>query len=554
MTKRIYKAICAAAMGVFVVTLLLIMGVLYNYFSSVQQNQLRSETALAVQGAQKLGMDYFEGLSPRDYRVTWIAANGDVLYDSSSDSGAMENHLQRQEIQDALATGFGESTRYSSTMMKQYLYCAQKLADGTVLRLSISHNSVWVLLLGMLQPILIVVAAALGLSFLLASRLSKRIVEPMNNLNLDEPLENEGYDELSPLFRRIYSQQQHLRLQQATLTQKQNELEAIVGYLEEGMILLDKSCRVITANRAALHLLDVAEKEAAGTELLMLSRNMALADAVQEAMTGKNATRKTELHGRIIQIQAAAVGQQDQMSGVAVVLFDVTQSELAEQRRREFTANVSHELKTPLQSISGYSELLMRGMAKKEDIQPFAQRIYGETQRLIQLVEDIINLSQLDEGDGYQWSTVDLYSVAQEVTASLEHFADEKNVTLRTEGAHVRLPGVPELLRGIVYNLTDNAIKYNRPGGTVTVSVTRQGEQAILTVRDTGIGIPAEDKDRIFERFYRVDKSRSKEVGGTGLGLSIVKHAALLHKAAISLTSQPGAGTCIQVAFPMENQ
>ncbi len=551
MTKRIYKAICAAALGVFIVTMLLIMGVLYNYFSSVQQNQLRSETALAVQGAEKLGMEFFEDLTPQDYRVTWIAANGNVLYDSASDSDAMENHMQRQEIQDALATGFGESTRYSSTMMKQYLYCAQKLSDGTVLRLSISHNSVWVLLVGMLQPILIVIAVALLLSFLLANRLSKRIVEPMNKLNLDEPLENEGYDELSPLFRRIYTQQQHLRAQRATLTQKQNELEAIVGHLEEGMILLDKSCKVITANRAALHLLDVKEQEAAGTELLMLSRNMALADAVQEAMTGKSATRKTELHGRTIQIQAAAVGKQDEMSGVAVVLFDITQSEQAEQRRREFTANVSHELKTPLQSISGYSELLMRGMAKKEDVQPFAQRIYGETQRLIQLVEDIINLSQLDEGSGYQWSNVDLYSIAQEVAGSLVHFADEKGVTLHTEGEHVQLQGVPELLRGIVYNLTDNAIKYNRPDGTVTISVTRQEGRAVLTVRDTGIGIPAEDQDRIFERFYRVDKSRSKEVGGTGLGLSIVKHAVLLHKATISLTSQPGAGTCIQVFFPL---
>ena len=552
MTKRIYKAICAAALGVFVVTMLLIMGVLYNYFSSVQQNQLRSETALAVQGAEKNGMEFFEELNPQDYRVTWIAANGTVLYDSASDSEAMENHLQRQEIQDALATGFGESTRYSSTMMKQYLYCAQKLSDGTVLRLSISHNSVWVLLVGMLQPILIVIAVALFLSFLLANRLSKRIVEPMNKLNLDEPLENEGYDELSPLFRRIYSQQQHLRVQQATLTQKQNELETIVGHLEEGMILLDKSCRVITANRAALHLLDVKETEVAGTELLMLSRNLALADAVQEALTGKSATRKTELHGRTIQIQAAAVGKEDEMSGVAVVLFDITQSEQAEQRRREFTANVSHELKTPLQSISGYSELLMRGMAKKEDIQPFAQRIYGETQRLIQLVEDIINLSRLDEGNGYQWKTADLYQIASEVTGSLEHFAGEKDVVLCLEGEHVQLRGVPELLRGIVYNLTDNAIKYNKPGGNVTVSVTRQDASVVLAVRDTGIGIPEEDRDRIFERFYRVDKSRSKEVGGTGLGLSIVKHAVLLHKASIDVASQPGAGTCIQVRFPLQ--
>lgn len=552
MTKRIYKAICAAALGVFVVTMLLIMGVLYNYFSSVQQRQLRSQTALAVQGAEQLGMDYFDGLSDEDVRITWVAANGDVLYDSASDSDVMENHLQREEIQSALATGFGESARYSSTMLKQYLYCAQKLSDGTVLRLSVSHNSVWVLLLGMLQPILIVIAVAAVLSFLLASRLSKRIVDPMNKLNLDEPLENEGYDELSPLLRRIYSQQQHLKEQQATLTRKQNELEAIVGHLEEGMILLDKSCKVITANQAALRLLDARASNIAGLDLLMLSRNLALAEAVQEAMDGRSATRKTELHGKTIQIQAAAVGQQDEMSGVAVVLFDITQSEQAEQRRREFTANVSHELKTPLQSISGYSELLMRGMARQEDIQPFAQRIYGETQRLIQLVQDIINLSQLDEGSSYQWQQANLFAIAAEVTGSLEHFAEEKQVRLTLEGSDTMLRGVPELLRGIVYNLTDNAIKYNRPGGSVTVTVSRQKDETVLTVSDTGIGIPEGEQDRIFERFYRVDKSRSKEVGGTGLGLSIVKHAAFLHKAAIDVTSQLGAGTTIQVRFPFQ--
>ena len=552
MTKRIYKAICAAALGVFVVTMLLIMGVLYNYFSSVQQRQLRSQTALAVQGAEQLGMDYFDGLSDEDVRITWVAANGDVLYDSASDSDVMENHLQREEIQSALATGFGESARYSSTMLKQYLYCAQKLSNGTVLRLSVSHNSVWVLLLGMLQPILIVIAVAAVLSFLLASRLSKRIVDPMNKLNLDEPLENEGYDELSPLLRRIYSQQQHLKEQQATLTRKQNELEAIVGHLEEGMILLDKSCKVITANQAALRLLDARASNIAGLDLLMLSRNLALAEAVQEAMDGRSATRKTELHGKTIQIQAAAVGQQDEMSGVAVVLFDITQSEQAEQRRREFTANVSHELKTPLQSISGYSELLMRGMARQEDIHPFAQRIYGETQRLIQLVQDIINLSQLDEGSSYQWQQANLFAIAAEVTGSLEHFAEEKQVRLTLEGSDTMLRGVPELLRGIVYNLTDNAIKYNHPGGSVTVTVSRQKDGAVLTVNDTGIGIPEGEQDRIFERFYRVDKSRSKEVGGTGLGLSIVKHAAFLHKAAIDVTSQLGAGTTIQVRFPIQ--
>ena len=549
MTNRIFKAVCAAALSVFLVTMLLIMGVLYQYFSSLQQKQLMAQTALAVQGVEGQGMTFFDGLEAEDLRITWIAGNGDVLYDSVSDSDAMENHLQREEIRQALSDGVGQSARYSSTLMKQYLYCAQRLSDGTVLRLSVSHNTIIVLLLGMLQPILIIITVALVLSFLLASRLSKRIVEPMNRLNLDEPLENEGYDELSPLLRRIYSQQQSLKNQQTTLAQKQNELDTIVSHLEEGMLLLDRDCRVITANEAALRLMDVRNRNVAGLSLLSLNRNMELQDAVNQALSGVNVTRKTTIHGRTIQVHAAAVGKEQELSGVAVVLFDITQAEQAEQSRREFTANVSHELKTPLQSISGYSELIQCGMAKPEDIQPFAKRIYDETQRLIRLVEDIINLSQLDEGGSYETRRLDLYDTAQEVVRDLQAVAANKQVQLTLEGASAEITGIPELARGIVYNLCDNAIKYNRPGGSVSVTVSGKDKGALLTVKDTGIGIPEEEQDRIFERFYRVDKSRSKEVGGTGLGLSIVKHAALVMGAQIQLESRLGQGTTIQVSF-----
>ena len=550
MTKRVFKAICAAALSVFVVTLLLIMGVLYNYFSSMQQKQLRSETALAVRGVEAQGAAFFDELPTEDFRVTWIAADGRVLYDSETDSDSMENHLQREEIVKALSDGVGESSRYSSTLMKQYLYCAQRLADGTVLRLSVSHNTVIVLLLGMLQPIFIVIAVALLLSFLLASWLSGRIVEPLNKLNLDEPLENEGYDELSPLLRRIHSQQQHLKTQQATLTQKQNELDTIVSHLEEGMVLLDQDGRVITANQAALHLLDVRNPKVAGISLLALNRNLELQEAVRQAMTGQGVTKKTTLHGRVIQIHAAAVGSNETISGAAVVLFDITQAEQAEQRRREFTANVSHELKTPLQSISGYSELMKCGMTRPEDVQPFAQRIYNETQRLIRLVEDIINLSHLDEDGSYEWKELDLYESAREVVDSLMDVAAEKQVALRLEGSSQTIRGAGELVRGLIYNLCDNAIKYNRPNGTVMVSVTREEGCPVLTVADNGIGIPEEEQDRVFERFYRVDKSRSKEVGGTGLGLSIVKHSAQVLGAKISLDSRLGEGTTIRIHFP----
>lgn len=550
MTKRIFKAICTAALGVFVVTMLLIMGVLYEYFSTVQQSQLKSQTVLASQGVEKQGIDYFDGLNVEHFRITWIAANGDVLYDSVSDSDSMDNHVQREEIRQALNTGYGESSRYSSTLMKRYLYCAQRLSDGTVLRLSITHNTVFVLLIGMLQPILIVIAVAAILSFVLANGLSKRIVEPLNQLNLDEPLNNDGYDELAPLLRRIYSQQQQLTLQKNSLAQKQNEFDTIVGQLEEGMILLDKAGKIITANQAAMRLLDTKNKQLQGIDLLSVNRNMQLQEAVQEAMNGRNAVRKTTLHGRTIQIQAAVIGGQNSKSGVAVVLFDITQAEQAEQRRREFTANVSHELKTPLQSISGYSELLKCGLAKPEDVQPFSARIYSEAQRLIALVEDIINLSHLDAGTGYEWDTVDLREAAQIVVDSRKDLAAENGVRLTLTGESVTIRGIPELVRDILCNLCDNAIKYNRPNGSVSVTVTKEHNTAVLTVSDTGIGIPDEDLDRIFERFYRVDKSRSKEVGGTGLGLSIVKHAAQLMNAEIDVDSEVGTGTAITITFP----
>lgn len=546
MTKRIFKAICTAALGVFVVTLLLIMGVLYEYFSTVQQNQLKSQTVLASQGVEQQGLDYFDGLTAEHFRITWIAANGDVLYDSVTDSDGMENHVQREEIRDALNTGYGQSSRYSSTLMKRYLYSAQRLSDGTVLRLSISHNTIFVLLVGMLQPILIVMAVAAVLSFVLANGLSKRIVEPLNRLNLDEPLSNEGYDELAPLLRRIHSQQQQLAIQKNSLAQKQNEFDTIVGQLEEGMILLDKDGRVITANRAAARLLDTKNNVMQGQNLLNLNRNLPLQEAIQEAMQHGSASRKTALRGKTIQIQAASISGQDSLTGVAVVLFDITQAEQAEQRRREFTANVSHELKTPLQSISGYSELLQCGMAKPADVQPFAGRIYSEAQRLIALVEDIINLSHLDAGTGYEWSQVELYSEAEKVVETLSGIAAEKDVFLVLEGEPSTIDGIPELVHGILYNLCDNAIKYNRPGGTVTVTAAKN----TVTVKDTGIGIPEADLDRIFERFYRVDKSRSKEVGGTGLGLSIVKHAAMLMNAKIDVDSQVNVGTEITVTFP----
>lgn len=551
MTKRIFRSICIAALSVFLVTYALIMGTLYSYFSSVQQNQLKIQTRLAAQGVEQCGSDYFEGLDIGNYRVTWIDSDGTVLYDNKSDSKEMKNHLSREEVQQALKSGYGESSRYSSTIMEKSQYSAQKLSDGTILRLSATHGSIWLLMVGMIQPTLVIIFVAIILSFVLAGRLSKRIVKPLNDLNLEEPLENEGYDELSPLLRRIHSQQKQLKYQEENLRRRQNELEVIVGNMEEGLALLDQKGHIISMNKAARRLLG-AEKSSLGSDLLAVSRNLKLQQAVEKAALGEASSVTAVLQGKTIQISVAPVCSDQGISGTAIVFFDITEKENAEQQRREFTANVSHELKTPLHSISGYSELIKRGMVPEKDVQPFAEKIYNEAQRLIQLVEDIMKLSHLDEsGMEMERVPVDLYQMAGEVAKSLTPAAEEKGVTISLSGTPAEMCGIQEMVHGIVYNLCDNAVKYNREGGEVLISVEKKPEEILFTVKDTGIGIPQEDQDRIFERFYRVDKSRSKEVGGTGLGLSIVKHAVQIHNAKIEVNSKVDVGTEICVRFPV---
>lgn len=551
MTKRIFRAICLAALGVFLASMVLIMGVLYNYFSNVQREQLRMQAALAVQGVSHEGAAYFEDLRVTDYRLTWIGEDGTVRYDSQS--GTTENHLEREEVIEALSEGYGESTRYSSTLMERSFYTAQRLPDGTVLRLSISQRSILTLLLGMVQPILMVFVVAAVLSVLLAVRISRKIIAPLNDLDLDNPLNNQEYDEISPLLRRIDKQQAQLQAQAAALRQKQNELSTIVGSMNEGMILLNQEEKVLSINPAAMALLGATE-QCVGADMLTVSRNLDLQQLLEQALGGQPATRTTTLQGRIYQIDANPVRSEGQIAGAALFFFDITEQAQAEQLRREFTANVSHELKTPLHAISGYAELLHHGMVKPADIQPFAGKIYSETQRLIRLVEDIISLSHLDEGAGdMQWEETDLYTLAEETVRSLTPAAEADQVTLELSGQPAVFRGIPQLLHSIVYNLCDNAIKYNRPGGHVSVDVQNEAGSVVLTVTDTGIGIAPEHQTRIFERFYRVDKSHSKEVGGTGLGLSIVKHAAKIHGAAISIQSAHQAGTTIAVRFPTDS-
>lgn len=550
MTKRIFRAICLVALAVFLASVTLIMGILYDYFSQVQQDQLRIEAGLAARGVEENGAAYFEGLDTQSYRITWIGADGTVLFDSDSDASAMENHLEREEVKQAMASGFGHSARYSSTLMERLLYSAQRLEDGSVIRLAITQNSVLTIMLGLIQPVLLVSLVAVILALALASRVSKTVVRPLNELNLDEPLNNEGFDELSPLLRRIDSQQRQLKGQALELKQKKDEFLAVTSNMSEGLVLLNSSGTILSINNAALTILD-ADKSSVGQDILTVNRSLEMQKLLEEAKAGQRSETKLCLTGREYQLDASPIVSGGNIGGVALLLFDITERENAEQLRREFTANVSHELKTPLHSISGCAELMKNGMVKPEDTVRFAGQIYSEAQRLINLIEDIIRLSRLDEGaEDMQRERIDLYALSASVIDSLGNEAKENKITVELCGGPAFIWGVRQLVSGMIYNLLDNAIKYNKANGSVKLSVSNEGEFSLLNVSDTGIGIPPEHQSRVFERFYRVDKSHSKEVGGTGLGLSIVKHSAMVHNAKIDLQSTPGKGTSITVRFP----
>lgn len=550
MTKRIFRTVFVVAISIFIASAVLFMTVLYDYFSGIQQNQLRMQIDLASQGVEDEGLDYLKNLNIKDYRVTWIGTDGKVLYDSISEADEMENHFEREEVKEALSEGYGASSRYSSTLTQRYLYGAKRLPDGTVIRLSVTQNSLLILTLGMLQPIMIIFVIAIILSAFLASRLSKKIVKPLNELNLDKPLDNNGYDELSPLLRRIDTQQKEISRQSEELKQRQNELEVMTSAMSEGIILLNNRGTVLSINKAAAKLFGT-DCFCIGEDIVSINRSLELAQLLNRAKNGEHSERVVELGCGRYQMMASPVISNNIVSGIVLLILDVTEKEKAEQLRREFTANVSHELKTPLHTISGSAELLANGMVKPEDIPIFLKRIYSETQRMIQLVEDIIRLSHLDEGaEDMKWDMVDLYAVAEETINSLADEAESNGIKFELYGETVLINGIRQLLQEIIYNLCDNAIKYNCRGGSVSVGVKNENEFAVLTITDTGIGIPAEHQERIFERFYRVDKSHSKEIGGTGLGLSIVKHAAKLHNAEIELHSIANKGTEITIKFP----
>lgn len=549
MTKKIFQSILLVAGCVLLASLLIIMGFLYDYFGGVEENQLRDELSLAAAAVEDGGTDYLSRLTADRYRLTWIAADGSVLYDTKTNAESLENHASRAEVSQALATGTGESTRYSSTLMEKTMYYAQRLDDGTVLRISISRATVGMIAVGMIQPLLIVLIVALILSGLLARRLSRRIVDPLNSLDLEHPLDNDAYEELSPLLKRIHHQHVEIQTQLRELREKTDEFTQITGSMREGLVLLDEHGSILSINAAAQALFG-ADAQCVGRDFLTIERSHEISAAIQAAAADGHSEVRAERAGHVYQFDISRITSDGKFLGTVILAFDITEQEFAERNRREFTANVSHELKTPLQGIIGSAELIENGMVKPEDLPRFVGHIHAAAARLVTLIDDIIRLSQLDEGDAMPTEPVDLLAVSQEAAENLHDAAAARNVTVSVTGQPAVLPGVRRLIYEIVYNLCDNAIKYNRDGGRVDVTVAADAGGSSITVADTGIGIAPEHQARVFERFYRVDKSHSKASGGTGLGLSIVKHAVQYHHGRIELESTPGTGTTIRVVFP----
>ena len=553
MTRKIFQSIIAVVISVLLLSLALITGVLYNHFETTMLDQLRTTAQFAEQGVEQEGMAYFDSLHAQNCRVTWIAANGTVKYDNRSNPKTMENHADRQEVREAMENDSGTSVRRSSTLSEHTMYYAKRLSDGTVLRLSMSQRSVLFLMGGMLSPLVFIFLAACLLAGVLSYRVSKKIVKPLSEIDLKHPEQVETYDELSPFLQRIAAQNREIDARMAEIRKQQQEFSMITENMSEGLFVVDRNYQILSYNKSAMQIFGMDPRQE-HENLLAVNRSEGFRNAVDSALKGRHTQENLELNGRVYQIIANAVCQPDfaeDMVGAVILVLDVTEKEAQEQYRREFTANVSHELKTPLTSISGIAEIIRNGIVKPEDIPHFAGKIYDESQRLITLIGDIIKLSRLDENQvPMERETVDMLEMARDVVQQLSSVARKNGVTLVANGTHGQVQGVRQVLGEMVYNLCENAVKYNRAGGRVWVDVQQVADHVVLRVKDTGIGIPAAEQGRIFERFYRVDKSHSKAVGGTGLGLSIVKHGAALHHATISVSSEPEQGTEITLTFP----
>ena len=551
MTKRIFQAVCLVAAMVLVLSTGVLLALFYDNYVGRAEQSLRTEATFVAQGLNTGGEDYLLGLTDRSRRITLVDQDGTVRYDNTADAGQMENHLEREEIQEALSTGSGQSRRVSETLSQETFYYALLLENGMVLRLAATQSSVWALLLTVLQPAAMVVIAALVLGAILAHRAAKAIVAPINSLDLDQPEDAKAYEELSPLLSRIARQKRTIDAQLHRARRQQEQFRLITENMSEGLLVVDSQTNLLSCNSAALRLLG-AEKQPENPSVLALNHAEAFRTVIRDALAGRHGEGRLEVGGRSLQLLANPAGQEGEAAGAVILVMDTTEREQREALRREFSANVSHELKTPLTSISGFAELMKSGVVAQKDVMDFSQSIYDEAQRLIHMVEDIIRLSELDETELHrETGPIDLYDFCRREVERMRPEADRRGVTLSLQGEAATVQGNAQILGELVYNLLDNAIKYNKPQGSVTVTVT-PGKRVRLRVEDTGIGIPKESQSRVFERFYRVDKSRSDDVSGTGLGLSIVKHAAQFHRARVELQSTEGKGTAITVTFPLE--
>ncbi|MDY3304951.1 MAG: ATP-binding protein [Clostridia bacterium] len=548
MTSKIFRSIIITSFTTIFVTLVIIIGILYGYFSDIQRQQLKLQLRLAAQGVNDEGVIYLENVSEEDCRFTLISDDGSVLYDTESNPSDMDNHLERSEVKEALKNGEGESSRFSSTLLEKNMYIAQRLDNGSVIRISVTQHSIVLLVLGILQPLVVILIFSVIISIFVAHKMSKRIITPINNLNLDKPLENDTYDEISPLLTRIEQQNREINHQIKKLKKSHDEFSAIIDNMNEGLVMLGKDGHIVAINTAAEKLFNTG-KECIGKDFLTVERSVDIDKAIKDAAESGKSEINIKRAGRIYQLNISKIGDQSHKNGIIILSFDISEKVLAEKTRKEFTANVSHELKTPLQTIMGSAELMQSGLAKKEDTNAFLSNIRSESERLVTLIDDIIRLSQLDEQTEFKKEKVDIFETAKEVKNELEPFADKHKIKIELNGESIVTDGVARLVHEIIFNLAENAIKYNKENGNVKIDVKKENGKAAVTVKDNGIGIPHEDLPRIFERFYRVDKSRSKQIGGTGLGLSIVKHAAECLGASITVNSTPNEGTEFKVIF-----
>ena len=549
MTKKIFKSIMFVCALVLAVGLAAVMGILYSNFDGQMRKELSKEAAYLAYGVEQQGLNYLKNIKDKSARITYIDQDGTVLFDNEADVSEMKNHSDRTEFQKAEKYGAGESSRYSDTLSEKTIYYALRLKDGTVLRVSGTQDSVLALVENLIFPLCGLLCLMLILSGIMASAISKRIVKPINELDLESPEENRIYEELSPLLSKIHRQNREIQNQLELAKQQQEEFALITENMQEGLIVIDKYTMILSANSSAWNLFHM-DRVCQGESVYCLDREEEFRHAIEQVLSGEHTELVLKLNGSDIQLIANPVIRDKKTEGAVVLLVNVTEKLERESLRREFSANVSHELKTPLTSISGFAEIMQGGLVK-EDIPKFAGRIYKESQRLLQLVEDVIQISQLDEEKtSYVWETVDVYQVCKNAFESLKEKAKRLNVHLYICGERMKMEAVRTLLEEAIYNVCDNAIKYNRNDGSVSVFLTQTAQEIQIVVKDTGVGIPKEDQDRVFERFYRVDKSHSKEIGGTGLGLSIVKHAVGALKGSVILRSEEGNGTEITLRFP----